>query len=393
VRANEVRSFYTLWAGRTIHAQSQNFPEQLAPVLARHACALIASPAHLKRLPDHLEWSGGKQNLRAVFSSGGPLPADVARSTGDLFGQTPIEVYGSSETGGIAWRQRAAEADDSWQPLSGVEWRVADDAFLEIRSPHLADAGWTRTADRLRALDGDRFMLIGRGDRIVKIEEKRISLESIQTYLQASPLVAAVRIETCDDLRGQRQQLAAFVILSDAGAAVLAQHGKLVLNRQLRDLLVGAVEPVAFPRRWRYLDEFPIDAQGKTSRAALLALLDQRPRQPYIRQIERNELKVILEMTVPADLYYFDGHFTDAPILPGVVQVDWVIANGRRYFGLPTRFCGISALKFQRVVIPNSVIVLELTHDAGKGSLSFRYMSPSGQHSSGNILFSPDPSL
>jgi len=45
--------FRVLWplaAGRAIHAQSQNFPEELAEALALRSCVLIASPAHLKRL-------------------------------------------------------------------------------------------------------------------------------------------------------------------------------------------------------------------------------------------------------------------------------------------------------------------------------------------------------
>ena len=39
---------------------------------------LIASPAHLKRIPEALDWSGVRGHLRAVFSSGGALPAVAA---------------------------------------------------------------------------------------------------------------------------------------------------------------------------------------------------------------------------------------------------------------------------------------------------------------------------
>ena len=42
------------------------------------------------------------RTLRGVFSSGGPLAPEAALAAGDLLGEVPIEVYGSSETGGVA---------------------------------------------------------------------------------------------------------------------------------------------------------------------------------------------------------------------------------------------------------------------------------------------------
>src|SRR5471032_1143295 len=129
--------FKVLWplsAGRAIHALSVTFPEQLAPALAAGPCVLVASPAHLKRLPTYLDWSSAARTVRAVFSSGGPLPAETAHATGDLLGKIPLEVYGSSETGGIAWRQRGVVGDESWQPFPAVEWRIdSDDGLLAVR--------------------------------------------------------------------------------------------------------------------------------------------------------------------------------------------------------------------------------------------------------------------
>ena len=59
----------------------------LAPALANGPCVLIASPAHLKRLPDHLDWRGAARMLRAVFSSGGPLAPETALAMGSLLGK------------------------------------------------------------------------------------------------------------------------------------------------------------------------------------------------------------------------------------------------------------------------------------------------------------------
>ena len=132
---------------------------------------------------------------------------------------------------------------------------------------------------------------------------------------------------------------------------------------------------------------------GKTTAAQLLALLDApvRPRHPAVRVLERDAARVLLELTVPADLLYLDGHFAAAPVLPGVVQVDWAIHYGARYLGRAGVFAGIQALKFQQMIRPECPVRLELSRDAAKGSLAFRYFSEAGAHASGRILYGPDP--
>lgn len=388
--------FKVLWplcSARAVHAVSISYPEQLVQVLSNCPSVLISSPAHLKRLPAHLDWQGAACMLRAVFSSGGPLMSEEAFRMGELLGKMPFEVYGSSETGGIAWRQRSASGDDSWLPFPTLEWRSGADGVFEVRSPHLADDNWLALADRAQGIDERRFLLLGRSDRIVKIEEKRVSLTAMEAALNASRLVAEARVVQSDPVAGSRSRLTAFVVLTEEGRTVLDEQGRVVLNAQLRAVLSVAVDAVALPRRWRYLDQMPLNAQGKTTQADLLALFDnedaitaQRPRFPRMRELERTPQRVVLELTAPPDLLYFDGHFDVAPVLPGVVQVEWAIHYGRQYFELPAHFKGISALKFQQVIRPDQPARLELLHDSLNGYLNFSYLSGAGRHASGRVL-------
>jgi acyl-coenzyme A synthetase/AMP-(fatty) acid ligase/3-hydroxymyristoyl/3-hydroxydecanoyl-(acyl carrier protein) dehydratase len=378
--------FKVLWpltAGRAIHARSFSFLEELTTVPAKRDFVLVSTPAHLKRLPQNLAYGP-----RAVFSSGGPLPLEVAQETKHSLGVVPIEVYGSSETGGIAWRQQLTKTDEAWTPMPGVAWRIdQEEGLLEVRSPNLPNEDWFRMADRAVAADDKHFLLLGRIDRIVKIEEKRISLSAIESQLKTSAMVTDARVLVTE---GRRQRIAAFIVLSASGSDKLAEVGKLALNRMLRDMLSQFVEPVGLPRIWRYLDALPVDAQGKITHAALRALIDGELSTavlPRRRLIERDAQRAVFQLTAPSDLLYFDGHFSAMPILAGVVQVDWVISYGRQYFSLPPVFRGIHALKFQRVIPPGLPFTLELIHEPVSSSLSFKITSEAGRHASGRIIF------
>lgn len=387
--------FKVLWplaAGRAVHAISLAYPEQLAAALGRRPCVLVASPAHLKRLPEHIDWRAAASMLRAVFSSGGPLLPEAGIATARLLGCVATEIYGSSETGGVAWRRRQPMSTGAWETMPGVAWRL-DAGQLAVRSPHLDTDGWLLLADRAEAAGDSHFILLGRSDRLVKIEEKRVSLDAIEAALLASGLALEARVVLVPQAQGERHALAAFVVLGAAGSDALAAAGKSALNKRLREYLAGAVEAVALPRRWRYLDQMPLNAQGKITQAALLALLGDapaaKPTLPNVTLLEQEAGRLLLGLTVPAALSYLEGHFPQAPILPGVVQVDWAIYYSRAHFALAPSFCGINALKFQKVILPDAPLYLELTHDTLKGSVQFRYFSDAGPHAGGRILFGP----
>jgi len=383
--------FNILWplaAGRALPARKLAFIEELAT--ADRDCAMVSSPAHLKRLPENPAWPVIAKRLRAVFSSGGPLPFEVAQQSRRLLGHLPLEIYGSSETGGVAWRRQDAESGVAWTPFRGVDWRIhREEHVLEVRSTNLPDREWFRTADLATAVADDGFMLRGRIDRIAKIEGKRISLNAIEALLSSSPLVSSVRAVA---LEGRRQRIAVFIVPSEEGRCRLASSGRRAVNRALRALLSNSVESVALPRLWRYLDALPANAQGKTTHAELTALLEREPAlqtKPRRRLLEKSRQHAVFELTGPSNLLYFDGHFPGQPILPGVVQLDWVIRFGQECFELPAEFRAVHGLKFRRVIPPDMPFILELDHRPGTATLDFKILSDLGTHASGRVLFGP----
>ncbi|WP_313287975.1 acyl-CoA synthetase family protein [Stutzerimonas nitrititolerans] len=375
------RVLWPLCAGRPLLRRTLPFPEdiQLASREQADFC-LVASPALLKRMGDNLDWPA-LSRVRRVFSSGGPLPAEAAQQLQQRLDQAPTEIYGSSETGGIAWRQGGS----LWQPFVGVELSQDEQGALRIASPCLPPDHVEQTADAARIQADGRFELLGRLDRIVKLEEKRISLPMLESALSEHPFVSEARLSVIED---NRAFLAALVALSDAGLHALRNQGRRALTQALRKHLAQYCEALALPRRWRLVRQMPCNAQGKLPQAQLEALL-RRPRclTPERLGERQEDDQWHLELGVPVDLAHFSGHFPQTPVLPGVVQIDWAISLARQLIeNLPPRFQGMEVLKFQQLARPGDRLQLTLRFDAQRSKLHFSYRNGDAPCSSGRIL-------
>jgi acyl-coenzyme A synthetase/AMP-(fatty) acid ligase len=246
------------------------FPEQLVAGVGAGQ-ALVSSPALLKRV-GHL--AAGPSAWRGVFSSGGLLPAQAAADATRVLGVCPIEVLGSTETSGVAWRRQQPPDPATFVALPEVETRASSEGFLEARSPFSGQPNWLRMGDQVRFTAGNRFELLGRGDHLAKIEDKRVSLAEIERYLLESPWIEDAAAVALDD--GGRQYVGAVVQLTANGAAQLAARGRRAFGETLKGALKPRVERVAVPRKFRYVEAVPVDAQGKRQPALLRRLFDPR---------------------------------------------------------------------------------------------------------------------
>jgi acyl-coenzyme A synthetase/AMP-(fatty) acid ligase/3-hydroxymyristoyl/3-hydroxydecanoyl-(acyl carrier protein) dehydratase len=377
------RVLWPLCAGRPFLRTQLPFPEDLQRASREQPeFAWVTSPALLKRMGDNLDWPalGG---VKKVFSSGGALPAEAAASLKQRLGQRPAEILGSSETGGIAWRQ----ANSLWQPFADVHLSQDEHGALRIRSPYLPPGHIEQGSDAVRFEADGRFELLGRLDRIVKLEEKRISLPMLEQALAAHPWVADTRLGVVLE---RRAVLGALLVLSPAGLQALRSQGRRALTSALREHLSQHCEALALPRRWRLLRQLPFNSQGKLPQAQVEALLlAERTRLPEVLDHSRDGDEQVLQLQVPPDLAHFSGHFPKAPVLPGVVQVDWALSLARQHLDLPPRFAGMEVLKFQQLVRPGDLLRLSLKFDPERGKLYFAFTSAGAACSSGRILLEP----
>ncbi|SDV06697.1 acyl-CoA synthetase family protein [Pseudomonas mucidolens] len=374
------RVLWPLCAGRTLVRQQLPFPEDLQRVSRQHPhFAWVASPALLKRMGDNLDWPA-LSAVKRVFSSGGALPSDAASSLQQRLQQWPTEILGSSETGGIAWRQ----GESLWQPFAGVQLSQDAAGALCIASPYLPAGHLEQTADAAILHADGRFELLDRLDRIVKLEEKRIALPMLERALMDHPWVAESRLGV---VKENRASLGALVVLSGDGLHALRNQGRRAVTETLRQHLSQHCEPLALPRRWRLLRQLPLNTQGKLPQADVEALLlAPRPKAPEVLEHAETDGEWTLQLAIPPDLAYFSGHFPQTPVLPGVVQVDWALSLGRQLLDLPSDFAGMEVLKFQQLVRPDDRIELHLRFDRERGKLYFAYRNDTAACSSGRIL-------
>jgi acyl-coenzyme A synthetase/AMP-(fatty) acid ligase len=396
--------FRVLWplaTGRAFCSETLLHTQELLPrLLACERSALVTTPVHLKRLAASADLCALRGRCHTVFSSGGPLAAATAAAVAEGLGASPIEVLGSTETGGIAIRRRDVDGD-LWRPLPRVEIdRREADGRLLVTSPFVSvgdELGGARTraalGDRIELAADGRFRLLDRADRVVKVGEKRLSLPEMERALgehAATEEVALLVLEAAGERR-----VHAVVAPSAPGRELLAQGGRRALRAALTQHLSLRFDPVLLPRAWRFVDALPRDAQDKVPQAALRALFADRvagrPTLPKLIAEERLPDRLDRQLEVPGDLAQLEGHFEDFPLVSGVVQLGWVLAAAAAWLGHPPRLARLEALKFPEPLRPGHRVTLELRRSDDGRVLRFRIHGGRSEHASGRaILVDPD---
>ena len=230
---------------------------------------LVSTPAFLKRSVEVID----KLDMKDIFISvsGGAVSEELAVQTEKLFGFCPMEGYGSTETSGIAYRQQSRDGL-VWTPYDCVKLWVGEDGCLNVKSPFIKDPAGVATADLVELYDDGRFLLKGRADSIVKIEEKRISMTEVENRLLESGLVKEVKVVAMSN--DVRQYLAAAMVLNDKGKEKFAGSEKFEINRFFHDFLMKYFENVVIPKKWRFVEKLPSDVQGKIHKLEVMALFE-----------------------------------------------------------------------------------------------------------------------
>jgi acyl-coenzyme A synthetase/AMP-(fatty) acid ligase len=250
-------------SGAAIMASHPFYPADICSVLAgsTHPCMLVTTPIHLKAL---LASGLDIPSPDLVLSATAPMPPQLALAVEARLHAPLLEIYGSTETGQLAWRRTIEGAE--WTLYPGVTLSAAHGS-VRASGAHVEQS--TPLADELELLTAKRFLLHGRTADLINIAGKRSSLGYLNHQLNAVPGVIDGAFFMPDDREVEGDgvtRLMAFVVAPSMKAATLLAA--------LRE----RIDAIFLPRPIVLLDSLPRNSTGKLPRETLQALAQEHQR-------------------------------------------------------------------------------------------------------------------
>lgn len=379
--------FAVLWplrCGRPIYIERIFFPDNLFDV--PHSSLLISTPAQLKKLVNEVPATVLQNKIAAIFSSGGNLPRPLAATIEGLFNYSAIEIFGSTESGGVAWRR----GDSRWTRLPQVQLAKSKAGLLLVQSPltssntehhEIGGQEWLLMHDRVELWEDGSFEHLGRGDRLIKIAEQKVSLIEVEMVLRSHPLVADCRVIP-QGIKGTTRLIA---------VVECHKQNEELLIQELKSLSREKLPPLARPRVFKLVSELPRDEQGKCTELLIHQFVrdveaDEAPREPVVlEKIIQPEGHAEIQWLIPEGLIWCDGHFPAFPAVPGVVQLGWVVEVIKEMLAIRISPTAIEALKFHAVLVPKTRCTLTLSWNQEFSTASWILQDSERRYSSGRI--------
>lgn len=320
----------------------------------------VSTPSFLEKLAKYNFTFKHKPQM--IISAGAKLADDVFEYLEKIsLGVT--EIYGSTEAGVIAYRQCTR---DNLKFFENVTYKNNT-----IKSPYFDEAELTLN-DEIEFLQNG-FVVKKRNDRIVKIQEKRVSLSEVENILNASEFVEKSYCLKLDD------KLCAAAVLTSKGQKFLEEKGKLELIKLLK--MSGKA---SLCKKWRFLYDLPVTERGKINRERITEIFNTNITYPNIIDFSINSDFAEFKLVFPLSSNFFKGHFTDFPILPGVVQLFFAKEFIKDVFNLDFVPETVKKIKFSSVIKPDTKVTLTLKRK--EKSIDFMFTNGDITFSSGSFV-------
>ena len=378
--------FLPLVLGARVIADELNYPEAILGLnLANHV--FIASPVLLRTLAQSPAASALK-GLSGIVSAGSPLKKELRGELGRICDACIIEIYGSTETGIVA-----KDCGDGLRLFGAVNAGLDDRGALNVSSPWCE---FFQTNDAA-SIDEGCLALQGRIDRIVKLNDKRVSLESIEAKLLESGLLADCYCAPHPKFK----RIAALLELNGEGLKKFRKIGKKGVVAELKEFL--KLEFKNSVRYFKIVEKMPRNQQGKFEKSEFENALFASPKPVWSGvaineageicygsgqnlesglncdtisscvkfdengdQLENHAQKYEFSAIMHAGLEIFESHFPNLPLLPGFMQLDYVFelagGVGIDVSGLNT----VENLKFMKFVRPGDALRVCFEKRGGK---------------------------
>ncbi|MBR3148328.1 MAG: acyl-CoA synthetase [Alphaproteobacteria bacterium] len=356
-------------------------PEELQDAQQKFDAVLFATtPSFLDGIVKYQGQYKFPDNCVGIFSSGSLLNLQTSEKTRKIFGVSPFEVFGSTETGGVAFRQQ--ENGPLWTVFDGVKINsdennciIADSEFCCVRPFQMSDV--------IESQNEHQFVLKGRADRIVKIAEERISLPEYEDRLCSHKFVEHAYVTTVN--QNGRVVIGCVLTLTDEGKNFITSHGRHEFITNIKNLLSAYFPNVALPRKIRIVNKIPMNTQGKILKLEINEILRSIVAEPIAKKLTTTDSFLTAELMFLGDSAYFKGHFEDCPVLPGVIQLHFVIKFIQTFFHKKIEVYDVIKLKFTSLILPDTLVHFQL-NKLSDNEFSFCYEKGDVKYSAGKIV-------
>lgn len=327
---------------------------------------LVSTPAFLNSiLKHHLNFP---TNPQYIISAGSKLDEEVFAHL-EKFSNI-IEIYGSSETGVIAYKTCH---NQPFIIFKNVDINVKTDSAI-ICSPYIIDSE-VKLNDKI-VLNGRELYLKNRTDRIYKIQEKRISASELEAKLNTCNLIDDSYIIEHND------KLACISDLSEDGKKYLLDYGIGLLIKKLKQYLHEYSDIV--PQRWKFIDILPMTSTGKINKDIINHIFNINLSLPIILNRVEKENTITYQLFFYKNCNFFNGHFTDFKLVPGVVQMFWAKEFANYHYNLRLGQGQWKKIKFSNIIQPDSIINLKL--EKTNTQVNYEFYSENMKYASGIFL-------
>ena len=217
---------------------------------------VITTPIFIKAL----NRLGEKSNLsKTLFiSSTGPLNPDDIDIFKKKYETTLLQLFGSTETGGIAFKFDTAQ---EWQALANVSISSYEEK-LQVSSPYISPfilnqkilpVSQPFTTEDIIEIEGNSFNLIGRSNKIIKIAGKRISALQLESIIETIPSVQKALVS----IVYKKEQFRSEQII------ITLESSEKISKQIIRKKLSENYGVLTIPFEVNYVDKITISAMGK----------------------------------------------------------------------------------------------------------------------------------
>lgn len=322
----------------------------------------VSTPSFLEKLAKYNYTFKHKPEM--IISAGAKLDDKIFGYL-EKISKGVTEIYGSTEAGVVAYRQKHNAKLQFFENVKYIN--------NTISSPYF-DESELELNDELEFFENG-FIVKGRNDRIVKIQEKRISLDEIERDLNKSNLVKKSYCLKLGD------KLCSAIILNNKGEKLLENFGKLELIKAIKK---SAPLNIITPKKWRFLTNLPTNERGKIDGARVKEWFNTNVTYPNIVKLENDGQNAEITLIFPKNSNFFKGHFPDFPILPGVVQLFFAKEFARDIFNLYFVPQKVKKVKFSSIIKPEMKVKLVLTRN--EKSIEYKYIDEEKTFSSGTFV-------